>query len=237
MAIFTVTTEVSRWFDRWTNGSINPTHQPNWTPVCSSKYKQMLHNCLVDVLTSKSASVAGVMLGLVFLVLTSAANATPFLEDFEGDGDISQTPVSSLRNWNIINSVDLQTESYPLLLCHLSGACIDLVGTTGVRTGGIISKRTYPSGTYEIGFFLYGSGRDGSGNAVGSGGTVSRIQVSLGSKSIYANNNMRSNFDKFVVVRVRGSGKLKFIGTGEVSNIGPILDNVVIIPLSVSGAR
>ena len=229
MAIRTPNAELNRWLDRWANGFFVRAHHPKGTSVCSSKEKQ-------SVLTRIPANVAGVMVGLVFMALTSAANASDFMDDFEGDGEVSQIPASSLRNWEIVDSIDLQTEN--LFLCHSSGTCIDLVGTIGAKTGGIISKKTYPFGTYEIGFFLYGSGRDGSGkNVVGSGGIVSRIQVNLGSKSIYAHKNLPSNFEKFVVVRVRGSGKLKFIGGGEVGNIGPVLDNVVIIPLSVSGAR
>ena len=56
----------------------------------------------------------------------AARLATQFLDDFEGDGEVTQIPVSSLRNWNIITSVDLLTESNAPL-CRLSGSCIDLV--------------------------------------------------------------------------------------------------------------
>ena len=63
-----------------------------------------------------------------------------------------------------------------------------------------------------------------------SGGTSSRIQVSFGGKSIYANNNIASSFAKFVVLHVRGSGKLRFLGRGQVPDIGPLLDNVLIVP-------
>ena len=161
--------------------------------------------------------------------LPSAAHATQFLDDFEGDDEVSQIPASSLRNWNIITSVDLLTESNAPL-CRLSGSCLDLVGTGGSRTGGVVTKQSFPVGDHVIGFFLYGSGRDRNGAAVAAGGTVSRIQVSLGARSIYANNNIASDFQRFVVLHVRGSGKLKFLGTGEVAGIGPVLDNALVLP-------
>ena len=161
------------------------------------------------------------MIALVLGLLSAAAlprpaSATQFLDDFEGDGEVTQIPASSLRNWNIITSVDLLTEGNAPL-CRLSGSCIDLVGTGGSRTGGVVSKQSFPLGDHVVGFFLYGSGRDQTGAAVASGGTVSRIQVSLGAKSIYANNNIPSDFQKFVVLHVHGSGKLKFLSTGEVA--------------------
>ena len=158
-----------------------------------------------------------------------AAHATQFLDDFEGDGEVSQ-PATSLRNWEIITSVDLVTESNAPSFCHESGSCIDLVGTAGAPSGGILGKRSWPLGDYLVGFFLYGSGRSPNGSAVSSGGTSSRIQVSFGGKSIYANNHIPSNFAKFIVLRVRASGKLRFLGTGQVPDIGPLLDNVLIVP-------
>ncbi|MFZ1429574.1 MAG: hypothetical protein WAS21_22735 [Geminicoccaceae bacterium] len=161
--------------------------------------------------------------------LSRPASATQFLDDFEGDGEVTRIPAPSLRNWSIITSVDLLTESNAPL-CRLTGSCIDLVGTAGARTGGVVSKQSFPLGDHVIGFFLYGSGRDRTGAAVPSGGTVSRIQVSFGARSIYANNNIASDFRKFVVLHVRGSGKLKFQGTGEVAGIGPILDNALVLP-------
>ena len=163
---------------------------------------------------------------------TRPAQATQFLDDFEGDGEVSQVPATSLHNWNIITSVDLQTESYPQPLCHDTGSCIDLVGTVGATTGGLISKRSYPLNNYMIGFFLYGSGRDRAGSAVSSGGTVSRLQVSFGGSSIYVNKAIGSDFAKFVVVRVRGAGRLQFLAGGEVADIGPLLDNALIIPIT-----
>lgn len=174
------------------------------------------------------------MLGLVLALPAAAALprlawATQFLDDFERDGEVTELPAPSLRNWNIITSVDLLTES-DAPLCRLSGSCIDLVGTAGVRTGGVVTKRSFPVGDHVIGFFLYGSGRDRAGAAVAAGGTVSRIQVSLGAQSIYANNNIASDFEKFVVLHVRGSGKLKFLATSEVVDIGPILDNPLVLP-------
>ena len=137
MAIRTLHAELNKWLERWTDGFFMRTHHPKWTAVCASKDKQMLRNCRVKVLTRIPVSVAGVMAGLVIMALTSAANATPlpFLDDFEGDGEMSETPASSLRNWDIINNVDLLTEGYIPLRCDLSGACIDLVGTTGAKTG------------------------------------------------------------------------------------------------------
>lgn len=161
--------------------------------------------------------------------LSRPASATQFLDDFEGDGEVTRIPAPTLRHWNVITSVDLLTESNAPL-CRLSGSCIDLVGTGGSRTGGVVTKQSFPVGDHVIGFFLYGSGRDRTGAAVPSGGTVSRIQVSLGARSIYANNNIASDFQKFVVLHVRGSGKLKFQGTGEVAGIGPILDNALVLP-------
>ena len=53
--------------------------------------------------------------------------------------------------------------------------------------------------------------------------------MSLGSQSIYARNNIPSGFQQFVVLRVRGAGKLKFQGTGQVPNIGPLVDNILIL--------
>lgn len=164
--------------------------------------------------------------------LMRPAQATQFLDDFEGDGEVSQIPAISLHHWNIISSVDLKTESYPQPLCHDTGSCIDLVGTVGATTGGLISKRSYPLNNYTIGFFLYGSGRDRAGAAVGTGGTVSRLQVSFGGSSIYVNKAIGSDFAKFIVVRVRGAGKLQFLAGGEIADIGPLLDNVLIIPIT-----
>jgi hypothetical protein len=164
------------------------------------------------------------------LIPSSPAHASQFLDDFEGDGEVSQVPAMSLRNWDIITSVDLIGEEAQPPFCHLSGSCVDLVGTAGAKTGGIITKRSWPVGDYQVGFFLYGSGRNATGGGVASGGTVSRIQVSFGGRSIYANNNIPSKFDKFIVVHVRGSGKLRFLGTGAVANIGPQVDNVLVLP-------
>ena len=52
----------------------------------------------------------------------------------------------------------------------------------------------------------------------------------MGGRSIYANNNIASDFVKFIVLRVRGSGKLKFLGRSEAPNIGPNVDNIFIVP-------
>ena len=158
----------------------------------------------------------------IMLAASGSTASANFLEDFEGDGEASKLN-ASLRHWNTIESVDL------VHVCHSSGACIDLVGTTGSVRGGIISKESFTTANYLVGFFLYGSGRSGTGEAVASGGTVSRVQVSLGSQSIFARNNISSNFQQFVVLRVRGAGKLKFQGTGQVPNIGPLVDNIVIL--------
>ena len=157
----------------------------------------------------------------IMLAASGSTASANFLEDFEGDGEVNKLN-ASLLHWNIIESVDL-------IACHSSGACIDLVGTTGSVRGGIISKESFTTANYLVGFFLYGSGRSGTGEAVESGGTVSRVQVSLGSQSIFARNNISSNFQQFVVLRVRGAGKLKFQGTGQVPNIGPLVDNIVIL--------
>jgi hypothetical protein len=163
-------------------------------------------------------------------VLPAPAHATRFLDDFEGDGETSQVPALSLRNWDIITSVDLMTESSVPPFCHLSGSCIDLVGSVGANTGGIVTKESWPLGDYLVGFFLYGSGRDGAGGAVPSGGTVSRIRVHFGPQLIYAKNDIPSDFERFVVVRVRGSGKLRFEASGGAVNIGPLLDNALVLP-------
>ena len=145
----------------------------------------------------------GTIVLLVALVSASGLSrsvcASQFLDDFESDGEVSQIPAPSLHNWNIISSVDLLTESNAPL-CRLSGICIDLVGTAGTRNGGVVTKQNFPLGDYVIGFFLYGSGRDQTGLMVASGGTVSRIQVIFGAKSIYANKNIGSDFDKFVIL-------------------------------------
>lgn len=174
--------------------------------------------------------VFGLAAWILMAALSPPAHATQFLDDFEGDGEVSQIPATALRNWDIITSVDLYATSEPPHLCHRSGSCIDLVGTAGAKTGGIISKQTWPLGDYVVGFFLYGSGRDPTGAGVAAGGTVSRLQVSLGGRSIYANNHIASDFDRFVVLHVRGSGKLRFLGTGEVANIGPLVDNAFVVP-------
>lgn len=186
--------------------------------VCCSEYRLVLQGAVV--LVAIFASLTG---------FPRYAFATQFLDDFEGNGEVSQLPAAALHNWNIITSVDLNTETLVPNFCHQSGTCIDLVGTAGAQTGGITSKQTWPVGDYIIGFYLYGSGRNAVGGAVASGGTVSRIQVSFGSKSIYANSHIASDLQKFVVLYVRGSGKLKFLGAGSVANIGPLLDNVFIL--------
>ena len=171
-------------------------------------------------------AVAGAAIMLAASGSTASAN---FLEDFEGDGEVSQIPAPSLRNWDIIESVDLKSDDNPAQLCHSSGACIDLVGTSGSDRGGIISKEIFETADFTVGFFLYGSGRDETGALVSSGGTVSRVQVSLGNVSIYARNNIPSDFQKFVVVHVRGAGKLQFLGVGQAPNIGPLVDNITIL--------
>jgi hypothetical protein len=165
----------------------------------------------------------------IILAASGSAARANFLEDFEGEGEVSQIPAPSLRNWDIIESVDLKSEDNSAQLCHSSGACVDLVGTSGSVRGGITSKEIFETSNYIVGFFLYGSGRDDTGALVASGGTVSRVQVSLGNVSIFAHNNVPSDFQRFVVVHVRGSGKLQFLGTGQVPNIGPLVDNITIL--------
>jgi hypothetical protein len=164
--------------------------------------------------------------------LPLSANADTFLDDFEGENESSRYPVRHLRHWTIIDSVDLKTERLVPPICHSTGTCIDLVGTTGLTTGGIMSRTSYPLDTYIIGFNIYGSGRDATGSESAGEGVVSRIQVSFGDRSIYANNNIASNFERSIVLRVRGSGKLRFLAGGAVTNIGPLVDNVLIIPLN-----
>ena len=161
----------------------------------------------------------------------SPAAADQLVEDFEGENESSRYPVRFLRNWAIIDSVDLKTERRDPNLCRDTGTCIDLIGTANLTTGGIVSKVSYPQGTYLIGFTLYGSGRDPDGNDIVTGGISGRLQVSFGSRSIYANNNIASEFAQLILMRVRGAGKLRFLAGGDAPNIGPLLDNVMVIDL------
>lgn len=175
-------------------------------------------------------------IGTTMLLLSSPnaispAAADQFVEDFEGENESSRYPVRFLRNWSIIDSVDLKTERRDPELCRDSGTCIDLIGTANLTTGGILSKVSYRQGTYLIGFMLYGSGRDTDGNDIATGGVSGRLQVSFGSRSIYANNSIASEFAELILMRVRGAGKLRFLAVGEVPNIGPLLDNVMVIDL------
>ena len=160
-----------------------------------------------------------------------ASQATLFMDDFEGENESSRYPVRFLRHWTIIDSVDLKAERRVPPLCRDTGTCLDLVGTSGLATGGILSKASYPPGAYLIGFMLYGSGRDAAGNEVATGGVPTRLQVSFGERSIYANNNIASDHEGFVLLRVRGSGRLRFLAGGAVPDVGPLLDNVVVLRL------
>jgi hypothetical protein len=159
------------------------------------------------------------------------AAADQLVEDFEGENESSRYPVRFLRNWAIIDSVDLKTERRDPNLCRDTGTCIDLIGTANLTTGSILSKVSYPQGTYLIGFMLYRSGRDADGNAIATGGASGRLPVSFSSRSIYANNNITSQFAELILMRVRGGGKLRFLAGGEAPNIGPLLDNVMVIDL------
>jgi hypothetical protein len=178
---------------------------------------------------------AGIVGTTILLLLsqgtTAPAAAEQFVEDFEGENESSRYPVRFLRNWAIIDSVDLKTERRDPDLCRDTGTCIDLIGTADLTTGGIQSKASYPQGTYLIGFMLYGSGRDAQGDDIATGGVAGRLQVSFGSRSIYANNNIASDLAQLILMRVRGAGKLRFLAGGEAPNIGPLLDNVIVVDL------
>ena len=183
---------------------------------------------------------SGTVSGLLAAALTLAALAAPaqatgptfmLLDDFEGDQEINRYPIRALRNWTIIDSVDLKTERTMPPLCGSTGTCIDLIGTTDQTSGGLLSKTSYPVGTYLLGFMLYGSGRDITGATTPGDGIGGQIQVSFGARSVYANNDIPSDFAQFVVLRVHGSGKLRFRAVGGAPNIGPLLDNVVLIQL------
>jgi hypothetical protein len=173
------------------------------------------------------------------LLLAPAAGAVaqtaPFLDDFEGEREYNRYPLRTLRHWTIVDSVDLKTERSMPSICRDTGTCIDLVGTSGLTTGGITSKSSFAVGTYLIGFRLYGSGRNEAGEAAETGGVAGRIQVNLGARSIYARNDIPSDFSDFVVLRVYGSGKLGFLAEGAAANIGPLVDNVVVIRLGPVG--
>ena len=180
------------------------------------------------------------MSGLLAAALTLAAWAGPahatgptfmLLDDFEGDQEVNRYPIRALRNWTIIDSVDLKTERTMPPLCRDTGTCIDLIGTTDQTSGGLVSKTSFPAGTYLLGFMLYGSGRDPTGATIAGDGVGGQIQVSLGARSVYANTAIPSDFAQFVMLRVRGSGKLTFRAAGAAPNIGPLLDNVVLIRL------
>jgi hypothetical protein len=186
-------------------------------------------------LTTPLPAFAAVMLVMWAVLLPSsptlASQTALFMDDFEGENESSRYPVRFLRHWTIIDSVDLKTERRVPPLCRDTGTCIDLVGTAGLTTGGILSKTSFPPGAYLIGFMLYGSGRDPAGNEIATGGVVGRLQVSLGERSIFANNNIASDHEGFVLMRVRGAGKLRFLAGGAAPDIGPLLDNVVVIRL------
>ena len=83
----------------------------------------------------------------IMLAASGSTASANFLEDFEGDGEASKLN-ASLRHWNTIESVDL------VHVCHSSGACIDLVGTTGSVRGGIISKASFATANYLVGFYV-----------------------------------------------------------------------------------
>jgi hypothetical protein len=165
----------------------------------------------------------------------AVAQTAPFLDDFEGEREYNRYPVRTLRHWTIVDSVDLKTERGMPPLCRDTGTCIDLVGTSGLTTGGLTSKASFAAGTYLIGFRLYGSGRDAAGEGAESGGVTGRIQVNLGARTIYARNDIPSDFSDFVVLRVYGSGRLSFLAEGAAANIGPLLDNVVVLRLGPVG--
>ncbi len=178
--------------------------------------------------------------GIGWLLLAAAGaavtvRADPFLDDFEGEREYTRYPVKSLRNWTIIDSVDLTIERSSPPLCRHTGTCIDLVGTSGATTGGLLSKTSLPAGTYLIGFQLYGSGRTATGDAAAADGVATRIQVSFGARSIYANNAIPSDFSDFVLLRVYGSGKLRFEAGSDAADVGPLLDNVLALRLGPVG--
>ncbi len=173
-------------------------------------------------MSSKLLSVHGiaVIVGCTVMIGTSPAKADgirSLLDDFEGE--TPSNPVDTLRRWDIIETVDVTIDDPPA--CRRTGQCLDLVGTSDINTGGIVSKRSFADGTYTVAFQLYGSLRD----------TIDKVRVFFANKLIYSNNQITSDFSRFVVIRnVSGPGKLKFIGIGQVANIGPLVDNVVVLP-------
>jgi hypothetical protein len=105
---------------------------------------------------------------------------------------------------------------------QFTGKCIDLVGTAGATQGGIQTKDTIASGRYTISFNLYGSGRD----------VPTNVNVFLGSQRIFSQSAMSTDLKRFVVLPgVRGSGRLRIVGSSSQVNIGPLVDNVVVTPL------
>jgi hypothetical protein len=164
------------------------------------------------------AVVGTTIIGCVTIGAATPARATGFLDDFEGD--TPGVPVAALRNWNIIQSVDLLTDRPSL--CRNTSTCLDLVGTSGVNTGGIVTKQSFAPRTYTVAFQLYGSNREG---------TIDKVSAYFGDRLIYANNRIPSDFTRFISIRnVQGPGKLKFIGIGQVIGVGPLVDNIVVLP-------
>jgi hypothetical protein len=150
------------------------------------------------------------------------AGATGFLDDFEAD--MPAQPVAALRNWNIVQSVDVLAD-FPAL-CRDTSTCVDLVGTSGINSGGIVTKQSFAPHTYTVAFQLYGSNRD----ALAGQGTIDKIRVYFGDTLIYANNRVTSELARFVVIRnVQGTGKLRFVGIGQIIGVGPLVDNVVVL--------
>jgi hypothetical protein len=151
------------------------------------------------------------------------ASATGFLDDFEGDTPAQ--PAAALRHWNIVQSVDLLADFASL--CRDTSKCVDLVGTSGATSGGIATKRSFAPGSYTVAFQLYGSNRGASSGQ----GTIDKVRVYFGDRLIYVNNRLPSNFTRFVNIRnVQGPGKLRFVGIGQEIGIGPLVDNVVVLP-------
>lgn len=163
-----------------------------------------------------------------------AAGSRIFSDNFERDRPGLDV---KLRQWNVITSIDVNGDQNAALygdLCRNTGKCVDLVGSVraGAKSGGIVTKNTFPAGTYNISFQLYGSWRDTDYNSPPQlPGTIDKIRVYLGNRLIYRNDQVRHNVSRRITLQnVQGAGKLKFVGYGQVTNLGPLIDNVDVRP-------
>lgn len=173
------------------------------------------------------------MIVTMFLVMTmcvmgaSLAGAAVLLNDnFNSEnGGVDQLNYSAFANWNVTRqAVDLigQPDGPWNWFSGTNGMYVDMNGTNGVP-GKIGSKTAFGAGTYMLEFDMAGSQR----------GSTNTVDVSFGD---YSQSITLASADAFThykaLVTVFGSSAVSFDQiTNTQTNVGLLLDNVVVTPL------